>query len=61
VARALLVQCSRFAVVGVAATLVHSTVYMLAAGATGPLWANLLGFGVAVGVSFLGHGCWTFR
>lgn len=60
--RALAGQGARFAVVGVAATLVHLTCALLArhAGAS-PLAANLAGYVAAVGVSYLGNALWTFR
>lgn len=52
----------RFAVVGIAATLIHAVVglILLRAGVA-PLLANPLGFVVAFLVSFLGHHFWSFR
>ena len=56
-------QLARFAVVGVAATITHVAVALLATYqfAIPPLQANLAGFIVAVGVSFQGHLRVTFR
>ena len=53
---------ARFVVVGCTAAAVHWSVVRLAVGATGmaPLLANLLGWMVAFGVSFVGHHRWTF-
>ena len=56
-------QLARFAVVGLAATLTHVGVALLATshGALSPQQANLAGFTAAVGLSFLGHLRVTFR
>ena len=56
-------QLGRFAVVGVAATLTHVGVALLATYLFGlpPLQANLAGFIIAVGLSFQGHLRVTFR
>lgn len=58
----LLRQISRFGVVGLTATAVHVVVGLgLHAGlGMAPLWANLLAFGCAVCVSFLGQTRLTF-
>ena len=55
-------QYSRFATVGVAATLIHVTTFAILIELAGvlPLVANVVGFGVAVFVSFIGHFLWTF-
>ena len=56
-------QLARFAIVGVAATMTHVAVALLATYqfALPPLQANLAGFALAVGVSFQGHLRVTFR
>jgi putative flippase GtrA len=56
-------QLLRFASVGVLATLVHSALYVLFVDAmrATPAAANLIAFGVAVIISYLGHARWTFR
>ena len=62
-ARALSLQVVRFGIVGVAATLTHAGVALLAHAALGlpPLRANVMGFLVAFAVSYGGHYHWTFR
>ncbi|RMD63431.1 MAG: GtrA family protein [Alphaproteobacteria bacterium] len=61
-AGALVLQYGRFAIVGGAATVVHVSLFAGLIEGTGmaPLLANLIAFSVALGVSFLGHNCWTF-
>lgn len=63
IARASVAQVTRFGIVGGVATAVHSGVYLAVIELfTMPaLLGNLLGFGLAVCVSFLGHRHWTFR
>ena len=53
----------RFGVVGVLATIVHYIVAILSVEAAGlvPLVANVIAFGCAFPVSFVGHLNWTFR
>ena len=55
-------QVSRFAVVGLASTLVHVAVFNLLVAwfAMPPLAANLAGFALAFGLSFSAHSGWTF-
>jgi len=55
-------KIARFAIVGVVATLVHAAVYaVVSASATlDPQFANVLGFVVAVFISYLGQRFWTF-
>ena len=55
-------QASRFAGVGILATLVHVTVGYLVSRLAGanPFLANLTGFGVAFWVSYCGNFYWTF-
>ncbi|MCX7558738.1 GtrA family protein [Sulfitobacter sp. F26204] len=58
-----ILQILRFAGIGLCATFVHVAV-ALAVGLVfqiGPMVANLAGFSVAFGVSFLGHARFTFR
>jgi putative flippase GtrA len=50
-----------FAVVGVAATVVHGAVAWLLLAVAGPLAANAVGFGVALTVTYLGNYFLTFR
>jgi putative flippase GtrA len=56
-------QFLRFGGVGVLATLVHVSAYVVFVEKVGttPIVANLLAFGLAVMVSFAGHAGWTFR
>lgn len=58
----LLTQAFRFGVVGLAATVVHFLVAVVAVqlGVLAPQLANVLGFGVAFCVSFFGQWRWTF-
>ncbi|HUF87690.1 MAG TPA: GtrA family protein [Thermohalobaculum sp.] len=58
----LLKQISRFGLVGVVATAVHVAVGLGLHNGLGmaPLWANLIAFGCALGVSFLGQTRLTF-
>lgn len=58
----LLKQLSRFGVVGLVATVVHVAVGLSLHNGVGmaPLWANLIAFCCAVGVSFLGQTRLTF-
>lgn len=58
----MLKQVFRFGVVGIAATVVHFLVAVIAVqfGGLAPRWANVLGFVVAFCVSFLGQWRWTF-
>lgn len=61
--RPLLQQVPLFAIVGAAATLTHIVAALSArelAGLT-PMGANLVGYGCAVGVSYLGNARFTFR
>ena len=53
----------RFGVVGIFATIVHYIVAILSVEAMGfvPLIANVIAFGCAFPVSFIGHLYWTFR
>lgn len=55
-------RLSRFAGIGVIATLVHVVIATIAAELLGfePKVANLAGFSIAVMVSYLGHGHFTF-
>ena len=55
-------QLSRFGFVGVLATAVHVGVGLGLNGVVGiqPLWANLVAFGCALGVSFFGQSRLTF-
>jgi putative flippase GtrA len=56
-------QLGRFGIVGALATLTHALAFAAAieVGHARPLLANLLGFALALGLSFLGHCRWTFR
>jgi putative flippase GtrA len=56
-------QLGRFGVVGALATLTHALTFAAAieVAHARPLLANLLGFALALCVSFLGHFHWTFR
>ncbi len=56
-------QISKFALIGVAATLVHSLIYSacIRFDWAGPQWANSSGFLCAWFVSFFGHHYWTFQ
>jgi len=56
-------QYLRFGIVGLGATLTHALSFVAAIELAGiaPLLANLVAFGIAVLVSFLGHFHWTFR
>jgi putative flippase GtrA len=56
-------QLGRFGIVGALATLTHALTFAAAIEAlhARPLLANLLGFALALCVSFLGHLHWTFR
>jgi putative flippase GtrA len=56
-------QSFRFVAVGAAATLVHYVIALVleGSGALGPMTANVAGFLVAFGVSFVGQWRWTFR
>ena len=58
----LLGQISRFGVVGIAATVVHVAVGLSLHNALGmtAFWANLIAFGCALAVSFLGQTRLTF-
>lgn len=55
-------QAIRFAIVGVAATATHVAVAVAAveAATVRPIWANLIAFGAALFVSYLGNHRWTF-
>lgn len=55
-------QASRFAGVGILATVVHVSVAYLVSrfGGANPFLANLTGFGVAFWVSYCGNFYWTF-
>ena len=55
-------ETGRFGIVGVASTLTHAGVALLAHALPGmtPTLANFTGFGVALTVSYLGHYHWTF-
>lgn len=52
-----------FVLVGCAAAAVHwlCAVALIERGGLAPLWANVLGWMLALGVSFGGHYLWTFR
>lgn len=50
----------RFGGVGLLATAIHALVYMAALSVAQPQLANLLGYGVAVCVSYFGHGYFSF-
>ena len=56
-------EFSRFALVGIAATLVHLTIVwsVIRAGLAPPFLANLIAFLIAFVVSFSGHYYWTFK
>ncbi|MBW2187410.1 MAG: GtrA family protein [Deltaproteobacteria bacterium] len=56
-------QFTKFVVVGVASTCVHSTIYLLFLwlASTTPQLANMLGFVCAFIVSYLGQRYWTFQ
>lgn len=56
-------QGAVFLVIGLAATAVHVTVALCARRFlhASPLAANFLGYGCAVGVSYIGNARWTFR
>jgi putative flippase GtrA len=56
-------QLGRFGVVGALATLTHALTFGAAIELlhARPLFANLLGFALALCLSFLGHFRWTFR
>jgi len=58
-----LLKAGRFALVGVAATLIHLGVAQaaLATGGLSVFWANALGFVVAFVAGFLGHQYFTFN
>ena len=58
-----LLKAARFAIVGLAATLIHLGVAQgaLAAGLATVFWANTLGFIVAFVAGFLGHQYFTFN
>ena len=58
----LVLQLSRFGVVGVAATAVHLTIFSLLINAVdmAPPIANIVGFLIAFLVSFAGQSSWTF-
>lgn len=55
-------RVGRFVAVGCVAAAVHWSVVraVVEAGIAAPLLANVLGWGVAFGVSFAGHHRWTF-
>mgnify|MGYP006272866729 FL=1 len=59
----LFLKLVRFGLVGVAATGVHAGVVLGLVEIAGvyPLWANVVAYLCAVGVSFTGHLHWTFR
>ena len=59
----MIAQLVRFGAVGAAAALTHFVVAVSAVrwGGVLPQWANVIGFGVAFVVSFLGQWRWTFR
>ncbi|MEZ5685841.1 MAG: GtrA family protein [Paracoccaceae bacterium] len=59
----MIAQVFRFAVIGLLATLVHAGVAIAveASADVPPLWANFLGFSVAVLVSYFGHAHITLR
>lgn len=61
--RPLLQQVPLFAIVGVAATLTHVAAALAARelGGLSPMAANFVGYGCAVGVSYLGNARFTFR
>jgi putative flippase GtrA len=57
----MILQIARFGVVGVAAMAVHWLVVVaLVPVGLAPLIANVVGFGIAFNVSYLGHRYWTF-
>ncbi len=58
----LVLRLSRFAAVGGAAALTHWTVVTAIVTATkdNPLYVNVLGFLIALSVSYMGHKNWTF-
>ncbi len=53
----------RFGIVGILATIIHYSVAVMSVEALGlvPLVANVIAFGCAFPVSFVGHLNWTFR
>jgi putative flippase GtrA len=59
----LTLQYSRFAIVGIAATLIHAMAFttFIELVNLAPLIANFAAFGIAFLISFLGHFRWTFR
>ncbi|WP_150524073.1 GtrA family protein [Roseibium sediminis] len=61
--RAEAATASRFALVGIAATLTHSVVALVALQSSlfGAYGSNILGFVIAFVVSFAGHHFWSFK
>jgi putative flippase GtrA len=57
----LLGQSLRFAAVGLLASAVHYGVALTVAATASPYFANLCGYGAAVGLSYFGHRRFTFR
>ena len=59
----LALQYSRFAIVGISATLTHAMAFtaFIELANLAPLIANFAAFGIAFLISFLGHFRWTFR
>lgn len=54
-------QLVRFAAVGATATCAHYVLALLTSGWVGIYSANLLGYSVAVGISYFGHQRFSFR
>jgi putative flippase GtrA len=61
--RRLMSQGAKFGLVGLVATAVHITIFVICIELAGmrPFWANFPAFGMAVVVGFIGHFSWTFR
>jgi putative flippase GtrA len=59
--RSLIHQITKFASVGLMATVVHAIVYGLLGTLIAPILANLLAFFIAFIFSYIGHFLWTFR
>ena len=59
--RSLIAQLSKFASVGLVATVVHAVIYGVAGKLLEPMLANLIAFTIAFVFSYVGHFLWTFR
>ena len=58
--RRLIGEFLRFGGVGLLATATHALVYLVTLDVLVPQLANLIGYGIAVGISYLGHGRFSF-